>query len=68
MIYVNIGNESKKFQVDAIHDANTDKGTMFTDLQIDKFIDSFINGYNVTIMAYGHTGAGKTYCIEGNSN
>jgi hypothetical protein len=40
---------------------------MFTDLRIDQFVDKFINGYNVTLMAYGHTGAGKTYCIEGNT-
>lgn len=39
---------------------------MFKDLQIDRIIEKFINGFNTTIMAYGQTGAGKTYCMEGN--
>ena len=29
-------------------------------------LDSFINGYNTTIFAYGMTGAGKTYTMFGN--
>lgn len=40
---------------------------MFSDLHVDKFIEKFLSGFNVTIMAYGHTGAGKTYCMEGNN-
>lgn len=39
---------------------------MFKDLQIDRMVEKFISGFNVTIMAYGQTGAGKTYCMEGN--
>ena len=30
-------------------------------------IKKFMEGFNVTIMAYGQTGAGKTYALEGNS-
>lgn len=49
-----------------VHDANLSKETMFKDLEIDRMVEKFINGFNVTIMAYGQTGAGKTYCMEGN--
>jgi hypothetical protein len=66
-VLIDVGCDIKKFHVDAIHDANIDKATMFSDLHIDKFVEKFIAGFNVTIMAYGHTGAGKTYCIEGNN-
>lgn len=41
---------------------------MFKDLQIDRMVEKFISGFNVTIMAYGQTGAGKTYCMEGNQS
>lgn len=41
---------------------------MFKDLQIDRLVEKFINGFNTTIMAYGQTGAGKTYCMEGNQD
>ena len=39
---------------------------MFQDLHLDQLVDKFINGYNTSVMAYGQTGAGKTYCMEGN--
>lgn len=65
-VLVNIGGDTKKFEVDAIHDANNPANTMFKDLFIDRLVDKFVNGFNVTIMAYGQTGAGKTYCMEGN--
>lgn len=38
---------------------------MFTDLNIDQLVDKFVNGFNVSVIAYGQTGAGKTYCMEG---
>ncbi|GBN44025.1 hypothetical protein AVEN_202961-1, partial [Araneus ventricosus] len=28
-------------------------------------VDSVINGFNGTVIAYGQTGAGKTYTMEG---
>lgn len=31
-------------------------------------IDDFINGYNVTIFAYGKTGSGKTFSMTGDEN
>lgn len=67
-VCVQVGSELKKFHVDAVHDSNSTKEPMFTDLKVDKFIQKFIDGFNVTILAYGHTGAGKTYCMEGNSS
>lgn len=58
-----IGADYRKFQVDTIHDANISQEPMFKDLQIDKLVEKFVSGFNVTIMAYGQTGAGKTYCM-----
>lgn len=31
------------------------------------FLPGFLNGYNGTIFAYGQTGTGKTYTIEGSA-
>lgn len=36
---------------------------MYKDLYIDRLVEKFANGFNVTVMAYGQTGAGKTYCM-----
>ena len=54
--------------MDAIHDANTSDQTTFKDLQIHQMVAKFLEGFNITIMAYGQTGAGKTYAMEGNAN
>lgn len=60
--------DSRSFKVDAIHDANISDKTTFTDLKIDQMVAKFLEGFNITIMAYGQTGAGKTYAMEGNGN
>lgn len=39
---------------------------MFVDLNINQLVEKFVNGFNTTVIAYGQTGAGKTYCMEGN--
>lgn len=67
-VLIKIGGDNKKFEVDVIHDANVSKTPMFQDLHIDRLVEKFVAGFNVTVMAYGQTGAGKTYCMEGNQD
>jgi hypothetical protein len=35
----------------------------FFENSISSYVDKCFEGFNVTIFAYGHTGAGKTYTI-----
>ncbi|KAG8188866.1 hypothetical protein JTE90_018272 [Oedothorax gibbosus] len=54
---------SKHFTFDAVYD-----GASQADIYDEVFrplVDSVINGFNGTIIAYGQTGAGKTYTMEG---
>ncbi|XVE64055.1 hypothetical protein DITRI_Ditri07aG0070400 [Diplodiscus trichospermus] len=39
------------------------QGEVFSDIQ--PFVESVVNGYNVCIFAYGQTGSGKTYTMTG---
>jgi len=39
----------------------------FYESNIEAYVDEFLNGFNATIFAYGHTGAGKSYTILGNT-
>ncbi|GMT25255.1 hypothetical protein PFISCL1PPCAC_16552 [Pristionchus fissidentatus] len=55
---------TKDFTFDAIYDENS----LQTDLYEETFrelVDSVLNGFNGTIFAYGQTGTGKTYTMEG---
>lgn len=35
---------------------------------IEPLVQSLFDGFNVTVLAYGQTGAGKTYTMDGNAN
>ncbi|XP_035227190.1 kinesin-like protein KIF3B [Stegodyphus dumicola] len=59
----NLKQSPKYFTFDAVYD-----GGAQADLYDDVFrplVDSVIDGFNGTIIAYGQTGAGKTYTMEG---
>jgi hypothetical protein len=43
---------------------DTDNATFFGQ-KVKPMIDKCLEGYNATLFAYGHTGAGKTYTIFG---
>ena len=38
---------------------------MFNECNIASLLDRTIEGYHATLFAYGQTGAGKTYTMEG---
>jgi hypothetical protein len=56
--------DDKGFQFDAVFDSDTSQETVFADCR--ELVQSAVDGYNVTIFAYGQTGAGKTWTMYGN--
>nr|XP_020459705.1 kinesin-like protein KIF3C [Monopterus albus] len=54
----------KTFTFDAVYDANSKQRDMY-DESLRPLIDSVLAGFNGTIFAYGQTGTGKTYTMQG---
>lgn len=52
------------FTFDRIFDSESTQSEVFENAAKD-IVGKFIEGYNGTIFAYGQTGCGKTYTIEG---
>ncbi|XP_018429368.1 PREDICTED: kinesin-like protein KIF3C [Nanorana parkeri] len=61
---VNPGELPKTFTFDAVYDAGS-KQTDLYDETVRPLIDSVLQGFNGTIIAYGQTGTGKTYTMQG---
>ncbi|KAG1692022.1 Kinesin-like protein KIF3B [Nymphon striatum] len=54
----------KEFTFDAIYNWNSMQSELYNET-CRPLIDSVLNGFNGTIFAYGQTGTGKTYTMEG---
>ncbi|XP_072300126.1 kinesin-like protein KIF3C [Eucyclogobius newberryi] len=54
----------KTFTFDAVYDANSKQRDLY-DESFQPLIDSVLDGFNGTIFAYGQTGTGKTYTMQG---
>ncbi|XP_006792792.1 kinesin-like protein KIF3C isoform X2 [Neolamprologus brichardi] len=54
----------KTFTFDAVYDANSKQRELY-DESVRPLIDSVLEGFNGTIFAYGQTGTGKTYTMQG---
>lgn len=54
------------FEFDRVVGGTIDQEGFFAEIQ--PLIESLVDGFNVTIFAYGPTGSGKTYTMEGPSN
>eukprot|EP00703_Trepomonas_sp_PC1_P000294 JAP96312.1 Kinesin-like protein [Trepomonas sp. PC1] len=55
---------NEKFTFNHVYDENSQNKTIF-DEQISNLVDKVVLGYNVTIMTYGQTGAGKSFTLFG---
>lgn len=58
------GEAVKRFTFDAVYDWNSKQQELY-DETFRPLVDSVLNGFNGTIFAYGQTGTGKTYTMEG---
>eukprot|EP00735_Rhodelphis_limneticus_P000796 TRINITY_DN11325_c0_g1::TRINITY_DN11325_c0_g1_i1::g.26391::m.26391 TRINITY_DN11325_c0_g1::TRINITY_DN11325_c0_g1_i1::g.26391 ORF type:complete len:507 (+),score=136.45,sp/Q5JKW1/KN14C_ORYSJ/42.89/4e-112,Kinesin/PF00225.18/3.1e+03,Kinesin/PF00225.18/2.3e-108,CorA/PF01544.13/0.12,CorA/PF01544.13/4.8e+02,Coiled-coil_56/PF09813.4/0.23,Coiled-coil_56/PF09813.4/2.5e+03,Filament/PF00038.16/2.3,Filament/PF00038.16/23,DUF1664/PF07889.7/6.1,DUF1664/PF07889.7/52,DUF1664/PF07889.7/25,DUF1664/PF07889.7/5.2e+0 len=59
-------NSMKQFEFDKVYPDHVSQSDVFEDTR--PLVQSVLDGYNVCIFAYGQTGAGKTYTMEGPSN
>ena len=57
-------NEPKTFTFDAVYPPNTLQSNIYQN-SASPIVDSVLEGFNGTIFAYGQTGTGKTFTMEG---
>jgi len=55
--------EKKPFQFDAVFGPSAQQDEVFR--EVHDLVQSAVDGYNVTVLAYGQTGAGKTHTMYG---
>ncbi|CAH0394745.1 unnamed protein product [Bemisia tabaci] len=60
----NMKTNKKAFTFDAVHDWKSTQQSIYDEL-VRPLVDSVLMGFNGTIFAYGQTGTGKTYTMEG---
>eukprot|EP00928_Gymnodinium_smaydae_P009537 TRINITY_DN13577_c1_g2_i2.p1 TRINITY_DN13577_c1_g2~~TRINITY_DN13577_c1_g2_i2.p1 ORF type:complete len:356 (+),score=37.01 TRINITY_DN13577_c1_g2_i2:95-1162(+) len=56
-------NETHTYSFDSVFAPSASQREVFA--EVEGLVQSTIDGYNVTVLAYGQTGAGKTYTIYG---
>ncbi|CAA7027197.1 unnamed protein product [Microthlaspi erraticum] len=61
-----LSNPKKDFEFDRVYGPHVGQAALFSDVQ--PFVQSALDGSNVSIFAYGQTDAGKTYTMEGLSH
>ncbi|KAL7135493.1 hypothetical protein ABFS83_11G100700 [Erythranthe nasuta] len=62
----NLSNPKKDFEFDRVYGPHVGQAELFADIQ--PFVQSAFDGYNVSVFAYGPTFSGKTYTMEGSSH
>ncbi|KAF8772657.1 hypothetical protein HU200_005622 [Digitaria exilis] len=70
-IRVNTGDESltnpkKDYEFDRVYGPHIGQGELFHDVQ--PFVQSALDGYNISIFSYGQSRSGKTHTLEGSSH
>ncbi|KAF5900348.1 kinesin-like protein KIF3C isoform X1, partial [Clarias magur] len=58
------GEPDKTFTFDAVYDAASKQSDLY-DESVRPLVDSVLCGFNGTVLAYGQTGTGKTYTMQG---
>ncbi|KAK8533806.1 hypothetical protein V6N13_028507 [Hibiscus sabdariffa] len=61
-----ISNPKKDFEFDRVYGPHVGQAELFSDVQ--PFVQSALDGYNVSIFAYGQTRSGKTHTMEGSNH
>ncbi|XP_062100325.1 kinesin-like protein KIN-14B [Humulus lupulus] len=61
-----ISNPKKDFEFDRVYGPHVGQAELFNDVQ--PLVQSALDGYNVSIFAYGQTHSGKTHTMEGSSH
>ncbi|CAE6094382.1 unnamed protein product [Arabidopsis arenosa] len=61
-----LSNPKKEFEFDRVYGPQVGQASLFSDVQ--PFVQSALDGSNVSIFAYGQTHAGKTYTMEGSNH
>lgn len=66
ILYVKNKGATKSFEMDRVFKPTATQNDVFED--VEALVTSCLDGYNVCIFAYGQTGAGKTFTMEGTKN
>ncbi|XP_031287638.1 kinesin-like protein KIN-14B isoform X1 [Pistacia vera] len=61
-----ISNPKKDFEFDRVYGPHVGQAELFSDVQ--PLVQSALDGFNVSIFAYGQTHSGKTHTMEGSSH
>ncbi|PSS30023.1 Kinesin-like protein [Actinidia chinensis var. chinensis] len=61
-----IANPKKDFEFDRVYGPHVGQAELFSDVQ--PFVQSALDGYNVSVFSYGQAGSGKTHTMEGSSH
>ncbi|KAH6823384.1 kinesin like protein for actin based chloroplast movement 1 [Perilla frutescens var. hirtella] len=61
-----LSNPKKDFEFDRVYGPHVGQADLFADIQ--PFVQSAFDGYNVSVFAYGQTSSGKTHTMEGSSH
>ncbi|KAM1161320.1 hypothetical protein ACFX2B_000431 [Malus domestica] len=61
-----LSNPKKDFELDRVYGPHVGQAELFHDVQ--PLVQSALDGYNVSIFAYGQTNSGKTHTMEGSSH
>ncbi|KAG7601820.1 Kinesin motor domain [Arabidopsis thaliana x Arabidopsis arenosa] len=61
-----LSNPKKDFEFDRVYGPHVGQAALFSDVQ--PFVQSALDGSNVSILSYGQTNAGKTYTMEGSNH
>jgi Kinesin motor domain len=56
---------SKRFEFDEVFEEQVSQESFYAALKLNQLLGKVIEGFNATIFAYGPTGSGKTYTMEG---